>query len=455
MGDIASRAEPPRFQPWSLPGRGDPGTAVPPDRFPQLAPVLPFGAGRSYGDGCMLTGGTLIDSRPGARVHTFDPIAGLVTADAGISLGELMEHVAPSHALNVVPGTQFATLGGAIANDVHGRNHRRRGSFGAHVETIVLRRSDHGRLTLSPGDRLFDATVGGMGLTGLIEQATIRVRGVSSTTIRRKTVRFSSLGDYFARIEEAEARHEYVVAWIDGLARNRALGGGHLVTGDHAEVAGRPRMPWRGPRVAVPFTPPLSAWSRPTLRLLNALRLRRMAVGGETRSLPQHGFFFPLDAVGEWNRLYGRRGLHQHQSVVPDDAAAEAVAAALRLTQHQRHDSVLTVLKRFGASRSPAMMSFARPGLALTMHFPDRGFATAKLLTALDRIVIAAGGAINPCQDRRMAAETFAMAMPRWREVEALRDPAIVSDFWRRTALRLDEAPVANGSPRWRSGDHG
>ncbi|ORE95361.1 FAD linked oxidase [Stappia sp. 22II-S9-Z10] len=427
-----------RFQPWGLPGPGDASRAVPAARFPLPGLALPFGAGRSYGDSCTLADGPLLDARPGARIHHFDPSTGLVVADAGVSLGALMAHVAPRFMLPVVPGTQFATLGGAIANDIHGKNHHRRGSFGAHVEALTLRRSDGYRYELAPGEPLFAATVGGMGMTGIIERAAVRLMPVASQAVRQTTVRLSGLADYFARAEEADAAHEYAVAWIDSLATGERLGRGHLITGDHAKgeaPGGRTRR-----RLTVPVTPPVSLLNRLTLGAFNALYHARVPRGGETKVVPASSFFFPLDAVGHWNRLYGPRGLHQHQSVLPHADAHEAVREMLRLAHHHGHASFLTVLKRLGANQSPAIISFARPGVTLTLDFPDKGPATLALLDALDRVTLQAGGAINPYKDRRMSATAFDQSMPDWRLVEAVRDPHIVSDFWRRTALALSRS---------------
>lgn len=436
-------SERPRYAPWGQPGRGDPSAAIPARAFPAGGMALPFGAGRSYGDSCTLSEGPLLDGREGARIHAFDRATGRLVADAGVSLGAINARIAPHHILSVVPGTQFVTLGGAIANDIHGKNHHRRGSFGAHVEALTLRRSDRGRLTLTPTDALFAATVGGMGMTGLIERATVRCLRVPSQNVRRRTVRLANLADYFACAEEADAAHEYAVAWIDSLASGDRLGRGVLVVGDHVADPVRPR---RARRFSVPLTPPVGFLNSVSLRAFNALYHARTPKGGATDVVPAETFFFPLDAIGEWNRLYGPRGLHQHQSVLPHAIAQDAVAEMLRLTQRHRHGSFLTILKRLGRNCSPAVISFARPGVTLTLDFPDRGRSTLGLLAELDRVALDAGGAINPYKDKRMSAAAFDRSMPRWREVEAVRDPSIVSDFWRRTALALPaelEARVA------------
>lgn len=430
-----------RFAPWGTPGLGDPSRTVPPAALRSgRGPMLPFGAGRSYGDSCALAGGHLIDGRRDAVIHDFDPATGTITADAGVPLAALLARIAPTHILPVLPGTQFATLGGAIANDVHGKNHHRRGSFGAFVSEIILRRSDvAGAIRLKPGMALFAATVGGMGMTGRIERARLRVLPVAGTDVRESATRLSCLEDYFARAEAADDAHEYAVAWIDSLARGKGFGRGHLIVGDHDPEGGV--RPPRGPLARVPFTPPASLLNGLSVRAFNAAYFHAVPAAGRTRTVPCDAFFFPLDRVLEWNRLYGPRGLHQHQSVIPHDAAPQTVRRLLELAQEHGHASFLTVLKRLGPSRSAALMSFARPGYTLTLDFADRGTATLRLLDALDAVTLDAGGAVNPYKDRRMSAATFARSFPQWQRVEAARDPAILSDFWRRTARVLAGEP--------------
>ncbi|MEM6761771.1 MAG: FAD-binding oxidoreductase [Pseudomonadota bacterium] len=426
-----------RFQPWGTPGNGNPAAAVPASAFRSGGPFLPFGAGRSYGDSCTVTGGKLLDGRYGAAIRSVDHEHGVITADAGVTLSALIEAAAPGGMLPVVPGTQFATLGGAIANDVHGKNHHRRGSFGAWVNEITLRRSDQQQpLTLRKGDPLFAATIGGMGMTGRIERAKVRLTKVPGQRVRERAVRLKNLDDYFARAEDADRDHEYAVAWVDSLATGAKLGRGHLIVGDHVP-GGESGTSRRGALLRVPFTPPVSLLNGISLRAFNEFYLRSVSRGGRDRVVPHDGFFFPLDRVLEWNRLYGPRGLHQHQSVLPWEAAREGVRTLLELAQAHGHASFLTVIKTFGENHSPAIMSFARPGVTLTLDFPARGAATLRLLDELDSVVMDAGGAVNPYKDRRMSAETFARSFPRWRDVEVMRDPAIRSDFWRRTALAL------------------
>ena len=275
-----------------------------------------------------------------------------------------------------------------------------------------------------------------MGLTGLIRQATIRLLKVPSLSIDETTTRFDRLSDYFDLAEEADCRHEYAVAWIDSLAGGKMLGRGHLIAGDHAsdgDLSGIARKPF----ACVPITPPISPLGGVALRLFNESYFRKAKAGTTRRTVPFDQFFYPLDRVGRWNRLYGPAGLHQHQSVVPQASGQDAVRALIECARTRRHGSFLTVLKRFGTLQSPGITSFPRAGYTLTLDFPHRGEKTLALLAELDRITVEAGGAVNPYKDSRMSAQTFTAGFARWSELERLRDPALMSDFWRRTVGRL------------------
>jgi len=393
-----------------------------------------FGNGRSYGDSCHNQTGTLVDMRTMNRILDFDPATGLLKAEAGVLLSEVIDHVLPHGWFPaVVPGTRFVTLGGAIANDIHGKNHHRRGSFGCHVTGFSLLRSDRAIVNCSrdANRELFAATIGGLGLTGLILTATVQMMKAASADVIETIERFDRIDSYFDRAEEADAKNEYAVAWIDQLAGGRGL----LITGNHADEAAETKG--TGSRLGVPFQPPVNLLSKPFLRLFNMAYFH-----GKGRSTAPHrsgyqGFFFPLDGVSHWNRLYGPKGLLQHQSVIPFDTAREAVPELLAAATKSGHGSFLTVLKRFGSIASPGLMSFPRPGYTLTLDFPNAGEATLALLNTLDRITLEAGGGVNAYKDARMPPDTLAASYPRWAELEALRDPAFMTDFWRRTAMRL------------------
>lgn len=403
------------------------------------ASLLAYGNGRSYGDSCQNEQGSVVDMRSLNRIRSFDVLSGVIEAEAGVLLSDIIAYAAPHGFFPaVVPGTQFVTLGGAIANDIHGKNHHRRGTFGCHVEGFTLLRSDgrEYRCTPEKNPNLFSATLGGMGLTGLIISASIRLMRVSSLDIEEAVTPFRGLDEFFDLVAAADNANEYAVAWIDQLAGGSRLGRGLLLAGNHAEhgshIATRPAR-----RLSVPIQPPFNVLNRPFLTAFNAAYRWKNGGASAPRRASYQKFFFPLDSVRDWNRLYGPKGLFQHQSVVPEDTAREAVPALLRAARHAGQGSFLTVLKRFGQIQSPALLSFPRPGYTLTLDFPNRGAATLKLLGELDRITLEAGGAVNPYKDARMGAATFAGSFPGWQQLEAARDPAFVSSFWSRTAGRL------------------
>ncbi|HMQ57934.1 MAG TPA: FAD-binding oxidoreductase, partial [Rhizobiaceae bacterium] len=322
--------------------------------------LLPFGNGRSYGDSCHNDAGTLVDFRGMNRIVAFDPSTGLFTAEAGVLLCDIIAHAA-AHGwfLPVTPGTRFVTLGGAIANDVHGKNHHVRGTFGRHVESLTLHRSDRGALACSPHENadLFSATIGGMGLTGFITHATIRMMKVGSLDVEETVSRFDRLDEYFELADAADRCNEYSVAWIDQLAAGTAAGRGVLLAANHADD-GEAASANGAAKLSVPFELPVSALNGASLRAFNAVFLAAKSRKAGTRRSGWQGYFYPLDAVGHWNRLYGPRGLFQHQSVIPVDAAPTVIPDMLAATRKAGQSSFLTVLKRFGDVASPGLLSF-------------------------------------------------------------------------------------------------
>ncbi|WP_416223102.1 FAD-binding protein [Tianweitania sp.] len=403
--------------------------------------LLGFGNGRSYGDSCLNDLGTLIDMRVTNRIIRFDASSGLIEVEAGVLLSDIVAYAAGQGWFPpVVPGTQFVTVGGAIANDIHGKNHHRAGTFGCHVESLVLLRSDGEVRHCSPKTNadLFAATIGGMGLTGLILSATIRLMRVPSLAIDQTATAFRNLDEFFDLAPEGDRTSTYAVAWIDQMASGKQAGRGVLLAGNHAEdsafATAKP-----GRLLRVPFQPPISVLNRPFIRVFNGAYRWKQGRTKQSR-VGYQSYFFPLDGVRDWNRLYGPRGLLQHQSVVPEDAAREAIPALLAAGRDESHASFLTVLKRFGDRPSRGLLSFPRPGYTLTLDFSDGGAPTRKLFERLDAITVDAGGAVNPYKDARMSPAVFERSFPNWRELEALRDPAFLSDFWRRTALALEPA---------------
>jgi FAD/FMN-containing dehydrogenase len=400
---------------------------------------LAFGNGRSYGDSCHNDAGALVEMHPERRIVGFDASSGILEAEAGVFLADIIAFAAPhGYFLAVTPGTRFVTLGGAIANDVHGKNHHRRGSFGCHVVSFTLMRSDGVLRNCSLGENpaLFAATIGGMGLTGLIVSAKIRLMRVASLDIEERVTPFANLDEFFALTETADTENEYAVAWIDQLAGGPQAGRGLLLTGNHAGN-GNFSVDTRPARLNVPFELPFSAVNRPSLSLFNAAYHYSKSKKAGPHLTDYAGFFYPLDGVRDWNRLYGPAGLYQHQSVIPQSQARTTIPAMLEATRRAGQASFLTVLKRFGPAASPGLLSFPRAGFTLTLDFPNRGVKTLALLGELDRLTVAAGGRVNPYKDQRMSAATFDSSFPQWRKLEAQRDPAFSSNFWQRTALML------------------
>lgn len=402
--------------------------------------MLGFGNGRSYGDSCQNSSGVLVDMRCRNRILGFDPATGVLTAEAGVFLSDIIEFAAPHGFFPaVVPGTKYVTLGGAIANDIHGKNHHRRGTFGCHVLSLSLLRSDGSEYECSRAKNrnLFAATIGGMGLTGLVMTATIRLMKVSSLEIEETVTPLGSLEDYFDLAADADEANEYAVAWIDQLASGKREGRGLLLTGNHARGRVDKSQSTGKSLLAVPFQPPLNLLNRPFVRMFNTAYRFAKSRGKARRFSSYTSFFFPLDGVADWNRLYGPRGLVQHQSVIPETEARGAIPALMRAAREAGDASFLTVLKRFGGLASPGVLSFPRPGYTLTLDFAYRGPRTVDLLQKLSLITIEAGGAVNPYKDAHMSAETFAVSLPAWPELEVWRDPVFMSDFWSRTAMEL------------------
>ncbi|WP_037430014.1 FAD-binding oxidoreductase [Sinorhizobium fredii] len=435
-----------KFESW---GRLDkrPQGAISPDdyedRLGAVAPMayLPFGNGRSYGDVCRNDRGTLIDIARHGRILAFDPGTGMMTCEAGATLRDILVQAIPHRFfLPVTPGTGFVTVGGAVANDVHGRNHHARGSFGNHIRRLTLLRSDGERLTCSAEENaeLFAATIGGLGLTGLILDVELRLMKVPSPHVQQHAIRFENLDEYFALVDRVGEEHEYSVAWIDQLARGRRTGRGVLWAADHADASCEfPDLP-KGLKLSLPLSLPFNPLNSLALKALNEYRFRREAPRETVSTIQWTSYFHPLDRLGAWHRLYGRQGPCQHQSVYPVENAKQTTVRLMETARKHGHASFLTTMHRFGDTAGRGLLYYPRPGFSLTLDFANQGEATVKLLDDLDRIVVEVGGAVNPSKDLRMSPDVFEASFPSWRKLEALRDPALVSDFWRRTALALN-----------------
>lgn len=396
----------------------------------RATPGLPFGNGRSYGDAGLNPGGYLWLTRQLDHFIQFDPSSGRLRCEAGVLLQDIQRLLIPrGWILPVTPGTQLITVGGAIANDVHGKNHHVLGSFGDHVLSLELLRSDGQTLRCGPDQNpdWFAATVGGVGLTGLITEAVLQLRPTPGPWLDSESLPYTSLDAFFELADSSEAAWEHTVSWLDCLSPQ---GRGIFLRANPAP-AGNAATPSR-PARSVPFTPPMSLVNTLTLRPFNWLyyQMKRRHAG---RGLAHYeSFFYPLDALLDWNRIYGPRGFYQYQSVVPRAAGHEAVGAMLRAIARAGEGSFLAVLKTFGARQPIGMLSFPRPGVTLALDFPNRGERSLRLMTELDAIVREAGGRLYLAKDARMPRDLFEQSYPRHREFSAYRDPGIRSGLSRR-----------------------
>ena len=400
---------------------------------PAGAPRLAMGARRSYGDTALSRDGLLIDMTGLDRIRSFDPATGVLTAEAGLTLGEIMTVFAPRGWFPpVTPGTRFVTLGGAAANDIHGKNHHRAGTFGRHVTGLRLERSDGTVLDLAPGEPLFAATIGGLGLTGVIREVSIKLQRIGSAWLAVETLPLPDLDAFFAVSADSEG-HEHTVAWLDCTASGAALGRGVFSRADWLDDGRlQPHRPG-GPRV--PLDAPGWLLNPLSLKAFNALYRWRETTKPRRAEAHYAAVFHPLDAVLDWNRLYGPAGFYQYQCVTPRDAGAEPIRRMLQIVSASGEGSTLAVLKAFGDLTSPGMMSFPQPGFTLALDFANRGEKTLALLARLDEIVAGAGGRLYPAKDGRMGRALFEAGYPGLPQLRPHLDPSCRSDFSVRMGL--------------------
>jgi decaprenylphospho-beta-D-ribofuranose 2-oxidase len=405
--------------------------------------LLARGAGRSYGDAALNSRGCSVLMGRLDRFLDFDDVAGRLTAEAGATFLDALSLVVPrGYMLPVVPGTGHATLGGGVANDVHGKNHHRAGSLGEHIEWLDLRlpSGECRRVTPQGAPELFRATVGGVGLTGFIERICLRLTRVPSNAVMVRKRRVRNLEEHLAALAEEHDRAEYLVGWIDALAKGRHLGRGVLEAGNPASE-GVP--PPRRRRLRVPCDFPPLALNAATVRAFNAMYYRHAPARGGEQRLPYERFFFPLDALLDWNRVYGRRGFHQFQCVVPFDGGSTAVRRMLEVTGTSGHGSFLAVLKAMGP-RGPGYLSFAQPGYTLALDFPNAPGA-AQLITRLEAIACDAGGRIYLAKDSTASADSIRRMypeLPSFKKALGALDPRgrMGSDLARRLGLSAEAA---------------
>ena len=394
---------------------------------------LVYGNGRSYGDVALNPGGKLWAGRGLDRFIAFDRALGTIDCEAGVTLQEITAATLPQGwFLPVTPGTQFATVGGAIANDVHGKNHHRFGSFGEHVLELSLQRTDGEVIACSPHTHpeWLAATIGGLGLTGVITRARLQLRQVPGPWMASEGVPFTSVAEFLQLSEASAEKWEYVVAWIDCLSTRGEYLRGVLFRGRH-EASDRPLSPRRARRF--PFTPPVSLVNGASLRTFNALYWQRQRMNaGRLRLQAYSDYFYPLDGLLAWNRMYGPRGFYQYQCVLPVAQQLPATVELLGEIARSGSGSFLGVLKTFGDRPAAGLLSFPQHGITLALDFPNQGPRTLALFDRMNAIVQAAGGRLYPAKDACMPRALFEQGYPRLEEFRRFRDPGMSSQMSRR-----------------------
>lgn len=380
-------------------------------------PLIPRGLGRSYGDSAL--GAQVLSTRHLDHFLAFDATNGLLTCEAGVSLDAILRTFVPrGWFLPVTPGTRFVTVGGAIASDVHGKNHHGEGTFGAHVRSIRILLGSGEKVIAAPNENtdLFHATCGGMGLTGVILSAAVQLKPIGASDIIETTIKAPSL-DAVLEAFDAHAATTYSVAWIDCLAQGSSLGRSLLMLGEHA--ADGPLTVQPSKALPVPVDMPARLLNHATVQAFNTLYYGRVRRARRTRRIPFEPFFYPLDAISDWNRLYGKPGFVQYQFVLPKEAGVAGLREVLERIAQSGRGSFLSVLKVFGKANAN-LLSFPIEGYTLALDFKAEP-AVFELLNVLDRIVLHHGGRLYLTKDARMSEATFKAGYPLWPEFEAVR----------------------------------
>lgn len=407
-----------------------------PERYADLKPdaesMITRGQGRSYGDAALNENGHVLLTERVNRFLEFDTEQGILRAEAGVTLAEILDLIVPmGWFLMVTPGTKFVSLGGCVAADVHGKNHHRDGSFSACVLSIGMILADGSQVMCSPSEKpeLFWATVGGMGLTGIIGEVTIKLVRIKNAYMQVQHHAARDLEQLFQQLQDPDTDDHYTVAWIDCLAKGAKLGRGVSMCGHHAESeeappgdkgAGKPRR-----KRSIPFDFPAWMLNSLSISAFNGLYYRR--VGGKREPFLSHydPYFYPLDAIENWNRMYGKRGFVQYQCVISEAEAYEGMQQLLQKLSESRRPSFLAVLKRFGP-QGKGMLSFPMAGYTLALDLPIHGHDLFALLVQLDEIVLRHGGRVYLAKDARLSAESFRGMYPRyteWLKVKNTVDP--------------------------------
>jgi FAD/FMN-containing dehydrogenase len=450
----ASNPEPangaPQFESWGRYPKHD-GKIIPLNwqgDFPRAAAglhngALPVGMGRSYGDVCLLEGGNLLLTTGMNRLIDFDPATGMLTAEAGITLAQILDFAVPrGFFLPVSPGTKYVTLGGAIANDIHGKNHHVAGTFGCHVPSFELVRSDGSRRVCSRTENpdWYEATIGGLGLTGVITWAQLRLRPIVSRMVDYEGIQFHGI-DEFLDLTRQSQHVEYTVSWVDCASTGKNFARGIFMLGDHSKIPAELK-PSPEPKLVFPFDAPGFALNHATVSMFNTLFFHKQ-IKHRVKALQDYEpFFYPLDKVLHWNRMYGKRGLLQFQYAIPWEHAKEGTIAILHEVAKSGLASFLAVLKAFGDVPSPGLLSFPQAGITLALDFPIKAGVSFPLFERLADMTREFGGRLYPAKDAAMTAAQFQTFYPQWQRLARFRDPLLTSSFWERVTESTGANPI-------------
>ena len=402
---------------------------------PEGQSILAYGMGKSYGDSCLNDGGILMPTQRMNRVIKFDRETGVLRCEAGATLESILQLCVPDGwFLPVVPGTKFITLGGAIANDIHGKNHHASGTFGCHVRALELMRSEDSPKLCSPDENtdLYKATIGGLGLTGLITWAEIQLKKIKSSFINMESIKVRDLNEFLDLSASSDNDFEYTVSWLDSLARGRNSGKGVFLRGNHSSEGHKGLTIHRPPKLPWPIDAPNFLLNKLSIKAFNFAYYNKQFSRKKQSTVHYDPFFFPLDALHDWNRVYGKRGFFQYQFVLPFAEGHGPVRNILRIISESGQGSFLAVIKTFGNIESPGLLSFPRPGVTVALDFPNNGQQTRLLFKELDKVVLDNGGRLYPAKDACMNIEAFERCYPEIKNFLPHIDPAFSSSFWRR-----------------------
>lgn len=389
--------------------------------------IISMGMARSYGDSALSQ--NIIITRRFNYILDFDGEQGIVTCESGVTLKDLLNTFVPKGwFLPVTPGTKYITVGGAIASDVHGKNHHREGTFCDHLLLLELLLPSGDIIICSPtiNSKIFRATCGGNGLTGIILRATFQMKRIETAYIRQRTIKAKNLGQMVELLEMNE-NYTYTVAWIDCMAKRNSLGRGVLFLGEHAEkvdlasekLNGNPYIIKDHKKLNVPIFFPNFVLNKMSIESFNSLYYFKFPKDVHDCIVDYDTFFYPLDSIYNWNRIYGKRGFTQYQLVIPKSSGIKGVQRIIKRVSDKKMGSFLAVLKIFGKANGN-LLSFPREGYTLTLDFPINR-SLFSFLNDLDDVVLEYGGRLYLTKDVRMSARMFRMGYPNWKKFVAIR----------------------------------